>query len=177
MLKCAPHRSRSRSFSETIRQIERHFGHENGVGAAGHARVQRNPSRIAPHHFDDDDAAMCFGGGVKPVDCIGRERDGGVESEAVRRTDDVVVDRLRYADERNPLLKELVRDAERAVAADADQRVEPHLLEHLDDTIRVVARAFGCLDGIGEGVAAIDGAEDCSAEAHDAAHVVRGQNA
>ena len=39
-----------------------------------------------------------------------------------------------------PQLVELVGDGQRAVAADDDQRVEAHLVEHLDDAIRVVAR-------------------------------------
>ena len=59
------------------------------------------------------------------------------------RADDVVVDGLGHADERNARLAELVGDGERAVAADDDQRVEPHLVEHLDDALGVVAGAFG----------------------------------
>ena len=38
-----------------------------------------------------------------------------------------------------PRHAELVGDGERAVAADDDERVEPHLVEHLDDAVGVVA--------------------------------------
>jgi hypothetical protein len=78
-------------------------------------------SRRTAHHLDDDDAAVRFGGRVQPIDRFGREADARVETEAARRAVDVVVDRLRDADERDALLVELVRDGERAVAADADR--------------------------------------------------------
>ena len=94
-------------------------------------RVQRDPAGVAPHHLDDHDAAVGFGGRVQAIDRVGREADRGVEAEAAGRPVDVVVDRLRHADERDALLVELVGDGQRAVAADADERVEPHLLEHL----------------------------------------------
>ena len=69
-----------------------------------------------------------------------------------------------------PRLVELVGDGQRAVAADDDQRVEPHLVEHLDArgrSSRVVPSDV--VDRIGERVAAVDGAEDGAAEAQDAA--------
>ena len=68
-----------------------------------------------------------------------------------------------------PRLAELVGDGQRAVAADDDQRAEPHLVEHLDDAIGVVVRAVGGLDRIRERVAAVDGAENGAAEPQDAA--------
>ena len=118
------------------------LGNQDDVGAAGHAAVQRDPAGVAAHHLDDHDPAMRFGGRVQPIDRVGREADGGVEAETARRADDVVVDRLRHADERDALLVELVRDGQRAVAADADQRVELHLLEHLDHAVAVVEGAL-----------------------------------
>ena len=81
---------------------------------------------------------MRFGGRVQPIDRVGRERDRGVEPEAVGGADDVVVDRLRHADDRDAQLAELVGDRQRAVAADDDQRVEPQPAEDLEDAIRVV---------------------------------------
>jgi hypothetical protein len=48
-----------------------------------------------------------------------------------------------HADERHAELRELVRDRERAVAADHDERVELHLVEHLDAARRVVLGAAG----------------------------------
>ena len=58
-----------------------------------------------------------------------------------------------------------------------DLGVEPHLVEHLDDAVRVVARAFRRLDGIREGVPAVHRAEDGSTQPHDAAHIVRRHDA
>ena len=95
MLNLAPHLSRSRSRSATIADVERNFRNQNRVRAAGDARIQRNPARIAAHHLDDHDPAVRFGGRVQPIDRVGRERHRGVEPETVRRADDVVVDRLR----------------------------------------------------------------------------------
>ena len=60
-------------------------------------------------------------------------------------------------------------DGERAVAADDDERVEPHLVEHLDDALRIDAGAFGCGHRRGERIAAVDRAEDRAAEPQDAA--------
>ncbi len=86
---------------------------------------------------------MRLGGRMQPIDGIGRERDGGIEPEAVRRADDVVVDRLGDADDGNAAKEELVSDRQRAVAPDDDQRAESHLVEHLHDTVGVVVRALG----------------------------------
>ena len=158
-------------------EIERHFGDEDGVGAAGHARVQRNPPRVASHDFDDDDAAMGLGGRVQTVDRVGGERHRGVEAEAVGGADDVVVDRLRHADDRDAPGAEPVSDGQRAIAADDDQRVELHLVEHLDDTVRVVARSVGGKNRVGEGVAAVRRPEDSAAQPHDAADVARRERA
>ena len=130
------------SRSATSREIERDFRNQNRVCAAGHARMQRNPARIAAHDFDDHDAAVRLGGRVQPIDGVGRERHGGVEAETVRRADDVVVDGLGDADERNAALVELMRDGERAVAADDDERVKSHLVEHLDDALGIVLGAL-----------------------------------
>ncbi len=76
-----------------------------------------------------------------------------------------------------PALAELVRDRERAVAADHDQRAEAHLVEHLDDAIGVIVRAFGGADGIGERIAAVRRAENRAAEPQDAGDVARREQA
>ena len=66
------------------------------------------------------------------VDRLGRDVDRGVEAEGVVGAVEVVVDRLRDADDGQPVLGvELGRDAERVLAADRDERVE--LLEGLLD--------------------------------------------
>ena len=110
---------------------------------------------------------------MQAIDRIGGETDRSVETETAGRAVDVVVDRLRDPDERNPLLVELVRDRERAVTTDADQRIEPHLLEHFHDAVGVVERALWRDDRLGKRIAAVDGAEDGAAEAQDTGHVLR----
>ena len=53
-------------------------------------------------------------------------------------------------DQRDALLVELVGDGQRAVAADADERVELHGLEHLHDAVGVVERPVRRDDRLGE---------------------------
>ena len=69
------------------------------------------------------------------IDRIGRKRHGGVESKAVRRPDDVVVDRFGHSDDRNSPPAELMSNRERAVTADHHERAESHFVEHLDAAI------------------------------------------
>jgi hypothetical protein len=71
----------------------------------GHAGVERDPAGVPPHHLDDHDAVVRLGGRVQPIDGVGREIDGGVEAETVGGADDVVVDRLRDADDRDAALE------------------------------------------------------------------------
>ena len=120
---------------------------------------------------------MRFGGRVQAIDGVGREADRGVEAETARRPVDVVVDRLRHADQTHAPLVELVGDSQRAVAADADERVELHLLEHLHHAVGVVEGAVRRFDRLRERIAAIDGAENGAAQAQDAGDVFRRQHA
>ena len=70
--------------------------------------MQGDPAGIASHHLDDDDAAVGLGGRVQAIDRIGGKADRRIEAEAAGRSVDVVVDRLRHADEWDALLVELV---------------------------------------------------------------------
>ena len=149
-------------------EVVRNLRNQDHVGAAGDTGVQRDPPGVAAHHFHHHDAAMGLGGGVQTIDGVGGEADGGVEAEAAGGADDVVVDRLRHTDQRNALLVELVGDRQCAVAADADERIEVHLREHLHHPFGVVERAFGCDDRLDEWIAPVDGSEDGAAEAEDA---------
>ena len=90
-----------------MRDVERDLGNQDRVGAAGDAGVQRDPAGVAAHHFDDHDALVRFGRRVQPIDGVGREGDRGVEAETVGGADDVVVDGLRHADDRDAALAEL----------------------------------------------------------------------
>ena len=81
--------------------------------------------------------------GVQPVDGVGGEADRAVEPEGAVGLDDVVVDGLGNADERNAPLVKLVGDRQRAVAADDDERVEAEIVKRLDAACGVVDHAAG----------------------------------
>ena len=85
----------------------------------------RDPAGVAAHHLDDHDAVVRLGGRVQPVDRLGADRDRGVEAEGVVGAGEVVVDRLRDADDRRAEVRvQPRRDAERVLAADRDERVD-----------------------------------------------------
>ena len=109
---------------------ERELGDQHDVGAAGDAARDRQPAGVAAHDLDDDHAVVRLGRRVQPVDRLGRDRDRGVEAERLVGRREVVVDRLRNADDGQAVLAVEPRcDAERVLAADRDQPVE--LLERV----------------------------------------------
>ena len=120
--------------SQRLLDRDRLLGDQDHVGAAGDPAHDRDPAGVAAHHLDDHHAVVRLRGRVQPVDRLGRDRDGGVEAERVVGGREVVVDRLRDADDRELVLRvEPRRDAERVLAADRDERVEPlpsKCLEH-----------------------------------------------
>jgi hypothetical protein len=154
------------SATTTIENVERPLGHQDHVGAAGDAGVGGDPPGVAAHHLDDDHAVVRLGGGVQAVDRVGGDLHRGLEAEREVGPVEVVVDRLRHADDRDPLVDESPGDAQRVLAADRDQRAEPalaHRLAHLVDAAldleRVRAR----------------GAEDRAAAVQDAARGLVGE--
>src|SRR5438552_2567982 len=58
--------------------VEWDFWDQNSVRAPGHTRIERDPPRVAPHHFDNKNALVRLGRRMQPVDGIGREVDGRV---------------------------------------------------------------------------------------------------
>ena len=104
--------------------VERLLGDQDDVGAAGHAGVQRDPAGVPAHDLDDQRAVVRLGGRVQPVDRLGRDVHRGVEAEGVVGGAEVVVDRLRHADDLHAVVVQLRRDAEGVLAADRDQRVD-----------------------------------------------------
>ena len=80
-------------------EVDRPLGDQDHVGAAGDAAVHRDPAGVPAHHLDDHDAVVRLGRRVEPVDRLGADRDGGVEAERVVGAREVVVDRLRDADD------------------------------------------------------------------------------
>src|SRR5437870_6914784 len=63
--------------------VERKLGNQDYVRTASHAAVDGNPSRVAPHDFDDHHAIVGLGSSVDAVNSFGHYVDGGVEAEAV----------------------------------------------------------------------------------------------
>jgi hypothetical protein len=113
--------------------VERLFRDEDLGGAAGHAGVHRDPAGVAAHHLADEHAVVRLGGRVQAVDRVGRNLHRGVEAERDLSGREVVVDRLRDSDDVHAGLRELVRDAERVVAPDGDERVDVVLLQRRFD--------------------------------------------
>jgi hypothetical protein len=70
-----------------------------------------------------------------------------------------------------------VGNGQRAVATDADERIEFHRLEHCDHAIAVVERPLGRFDRLGKRVAAVDSAEDGTAQAQNTGAVARREDA
>ncbi len=105
---------------------------------------------------------------------LGHHRDRGVEPEGELGGGQVVVDRLRHADHGEAGFGELERDAERAVAADADERVDPERDERrarpLDD--RGVEHAPIAERDLHREAAAVRGSENRAAAADDARGVL-----
>ena len=138
--------------------VEGPLRHQDHVRAAGQAGVQRDPAGVPAHDLDDQRAVVRLGGGVQPVDRLGRDGDRGVEAERVVGGAEVVVDRLGHADDADAVVGQPLRDAEGVLAADRDQRVDAllgeDLLDLVDtavDLVRVGARgaAGSCRRGSG----------------------------
>ena len=79
--------------------VELPLRQQDHVGATGEAGVQRDPAGVPAHHLDHQRAVVRLGGGVQPVDRLHRDVDRGVEAEGVVGRAEVVVDRLRHADD------------------------------------------------------------------------------
>ena len=80
--------------------VERHLGDQDHRGPAGDAGVRRDPAGVAAHDLDDHHPVVALGGGVQAVDRVGGDLHRGREPERQVGADDVVVDRLRHADDR-----------------------------------------------------------------------------
>ena len=83
---------------------------------------------MAAHHFQHHDAVVAFGRGVQAVQGIGGAGHRRVEAERHDGCFQIVVNSLWHADDRHTMLKELLGDAERAIAAHAYQRAQPQPL-------------------------------------------------
>ena len=85
----------------------------------------RYPPGASSHDLDHHDAVVRLGGRVQPVDRLRADLHRGVEADRDVRSRDVVVDRLRDADDREAVLRmEAMRDRQRPLAADRHHAVE-----------------------------------------------------
>ena len=148
---------------------------QDHVGAAGDARREGDVAGIAAHHLEHHDPRVAGGGDVQAIDRLGRHLDRRAEADRALGVAEIVVDRLRDADQAPvALLRQPAQDREAAVAADADQRAEAELVVAVDDLVRAVDRA-AVGRRIGERIAAVGRAEHGAAEVQDAGDAVRGQ--
>src|ERR1700747_2059769 len=97
---------------------------------------------------------MGFGSSVYAVDGAGSNVHRGVKPKGEIGAGKIVVDGLGDTDYLDSILKELLRDGERVVAADRDERIAAVGLE----IVRTNLQAVGALGGIGA-----RGAEDGAA--------------
>ena len=104
---------------------------------------------------------MRLRGRVQAVDRIGGDHHGRIEPEGVVGRVEVVVDRLGHADDRQAVLGQLRRHAQRVFAADRDECVDSEIGEVALDLLDTALD----LDRVGA-----RGAEDRAAARQDAAH-------
>src|SRR5437016_14131911 len=52
------------------------FRNEDDIASPGHSGMERDPAGVAAHHFTNEHAMVRFGGGVKEVYRIRRQRQG-----------------------------------------------------------------------------------------------------
>src|SRR5690349_8101491 len=90
--------------------IERHFGNKDDVSAARNAAVSSDPTRIASHDFNDDDAVVRFRGGMYAIDRAGSYVDRSIKTKCKVCTGEVVVDSFGNADDFRAPLRQFLRD-------------------------------------------------------------------
>ena len=123
-------------------EVEGLLRDQDHVGAAGEPGVEGDPAGVAAHHLDDQHPVVAVGGRVQAVDRLHRDVDRGVEAEGVVGGAEVVVDRLRHADDLDAVLVvEARRRAQRVLAADRDQPVDAGGLQVLGDPLRAAVLA------------------------------------
>jgi len=144
-------------------QAVRNLRNQNHVGAAGDAGGERDVPGVAAHHLQHHDAAVAGGGGRQVVERGGGRLHRGLEADGDFGEAEIVVDGLGDRHQRDAALpRQVVQDAQAAVAADADQGFEPELAVAVDDLVGAVDQmAVG--GGEGEGIALVGGAQDGAA--------------
>src|SRR5690606_23029296 len=111
--------------------VERDFGDDRPVDAGQVRGDERGFTRVAPEQLDDGDPLVRAGAGPQVVDKVHAARHGGAEPDAVIRPEDVVIHRLGDGQHVYALAVQPLGIAERVVAADGDNHVQPHRLDDL----------------------------------------------
>ena len=118
--------------TDDVVDVDREFGDEGNVSAAGDADGDGDPAGVTAHDFHDLHARVCFGSGMEAVDGFGGDGDGGVEAEAGVGAAKIVVDGLGNADAVDAALRELDGDGLGVVATKGDEGVELVALNDLE---------------------------------------------
>ena len=119
--------------------VERLLGDEDDVGPARQPRVQGDPAGVPSHHLDDQVAVVRLRRRVQAIDRVAGDLHRGVEPEGLVGAADVVVDRLRDAEDRQLVVGvQADRGAERVLAADGYEPVELERLHVPGNPLRTV---------------------------------------
>ena len=133
--------------------------------------MQRDPARVAAHHFENHHAIVRLGSRVQAVQCFGSDVECGDETERQFSASEIVVDRFRNAADVNATFIKLIRDSERAFAAEDDERVDAEHTHVGDrffvDVFDAALAAFSCAF---DKSAAVASAENRAAARQQSAH-------
>src|SRR5678816_729553 len=94
------------------------------VGGRCNPGVQGDEARMPAHDLEHNHPVVTLGCCVQLVDCFDGSVHRSVEPERRHCSADVVVDRLRHADNSKPAPHQLKRDTECAVAANCHKRID-----------------------------------------------------
>src|SRR5262249_51896907 len=73
------------------------LGNQDDIGSAGNPAVERDPTRVASHHFHDHHAVMRLGSRVHSVNGLANDVARRIEPEGVIRPAQVVVNGFGHA--------------------------------------------------------------------------------
>ena len=127
------------------------FGNQDGIRAARHAGIQRQPARLVAHDFHHHAAPMRRRRSVNAVDDLRRNVHRRVEAEREVRAVQVVVNCLGQTDDVQPFLGKEVRRLVRAIAAESDKAVKFQILVGLFHRGNLVHVILANLAHIAEG--------------------------
>ena len=105
----------------------RDLRHEDDVGAAREAAHGGDPAGVAAHRLDDHRAVVRARRGAQAIECLRHDAHRRVEADAVIGRREIVIDGLRHTHDADAASVQPLRDTERVVAADRDERVESEL--------------------------------------------------